>query len=199
VAWPGPAQLAGEALGGALSISRTAAAIAGGTSAASARFALGMGRLAARAAGTATSTVTTTTATVLTGSTRTGYHAAADGARTAGRLLTGSRVADAQRERLADVIRAIFEPAQARRTRRIWATHGRVHVEVAAPVLEAPAVSRMLRHHLERLNGVEWATVDHAVGRVVVAFDVQQISVQEGRPCRRRPTRSPGRCRWRHR
>src|SRR3954453_10965835 len=47
-----------------------------------------------------------------------------------------------------------FEPPQGRRIRRLWASGGRVHVELAEAALDAPAeVRRTLRRRLERLGG----------------------------------------------
>ncbi|HEY0402060.1 MAG TPA: HAD-IC family P-type ATPase, partial [Blastococcus sp.] len=68
----------------------------------------------------------------------------------------------------------------ARHTRRVWADRGHVHVEVAAPAAEDQAeVRRALRRHLERLDGVEWATVNDVVGRVLVGIDDRRVSVEE--------------------
>jgi cation-transporting ATPase I len=101
--------------------------------------------------------------------------------RIAGTVVRGSeRVADGSGRRLADVARGMFEPPQARHSRRVWAAGGRTHVELAAPTLEGgPEVERALRRHLERLEGVEWAAVNDVVGRVLVAFDDKRITVED--------------------
>src|SRR3712207_7931431 len=74
----------------------------------------------------------------------------------------------------------MLEPPPARHTRRVWADRGRVQVELLAPdAQEAPEVRSALRRHLERLEGVEWATVNDVVGRVLVAFDERRVSVED--------------------
>src|SRR3712207_7186564 len=37
----------------------------------------------------------------------------------------------------------------------------------------------LFRSHLERLEGVEWATVNDVVGRVLVAFDERRVTVED--------------------
>src|SRR3712207_7064538 len=37
----------------------------------------------------------------------------------------------------------------------------------------------LFRSHLERLEGVEWATVNDVVGRVLVAFDERRVSGED--------------------
>src|SRR3712207_8004897 len=72
----------------------------------------------------------------------------------------------------------MLEPPPARHTRRVWADRGRVQVELLAPdAQETPEVRSALRRHLERLEGVEWATVNDVVGRVLVAFDERRVTV----------------------
>jgi cation-transporting ATPase I len=107
--------------------------------------------------------------------------AAETGTRTVGAVLTGSDpIPDGHVRHLADVARGMLEPPLARRTRRVWAQRGHVHIEVAAPsVEEQPEVRRALRRHLERLEGVEWATVNDVVGRVLVGIDDRRVSVEE--------------------
>src|SRR4051794_5908295 len=107
--------------------------------------------------------------------------AAASGTRAVGTVVTGADpIPDGHVRHLADVVRGMLEPQMARHTRRVWAGRGHVHIEVAAPPAEEqPEVRRALRRHLERLEGVQWATVNDVVGRVLVAIDDRQISVEE--------------------
>lgn len=171
------AQLAGTAFGAVRQLSRAAV----GTGAAMTGVAVETVHAAARAAGAATGTVAVVTTTVLAGSTRIATTAAVEGARTTGWLLTGSGLLDdGALHRLAEAGTAMFESPNAGRRRRVWATRGRVHVELAAATLDAPdEVRRTLRRRLERLDGVEWATVYDIVGRVAVAFDDRRISADD--------------------
>src|SRR3954452_22177495 len=107
--------------------------------------------------------------------------AAVTGTRAVGTVVTGADpIPDGHVRHLADVARGMLEPPMARHTRRVWADRGHVHIEVAAPPAEEqPEVRRALRRHLERLEGVQWASVNDAVGRVLVAIDDRQISVEE--------------------
>jgi cation-transporting ATPase I len=55
-----------------------------------------------------------------------------------------------------------------------------VHVEIAAPPAEQSAeVRSALRRQLERLEGVQWATVNDVVGRVLVAVDTRRVGVED--------------------
>ena len=140
MAWRSLAQLASGVLGSALRVSQAAVDVTAGTGAAATRLAVEAGRAGVGVASVAASTAAITTGTALASSTRIGYGAAVGGVRAAGRMLTGSdRIAGGQFHRLAEVTKAMFEPAQARRTRRVWTTRGRAHVELAAPTLDAPA------------------------------------------------------------
>ncbi|MBW8765689.1 MAG: cation-translocating P-type ATPase, partial [Geodermatophilales bacterium] len=95
--------------------------------------------------------------------------------------MTGSDpIPDGRVQHLAEVARGMLEPPLARRTRRVWADRGHLHIEVPVPTAEdQPEVRRALRRHLERLQGVQWATVNDVVGRVLVAFDERQISAEQ--------------------
>ena len=74
----------------------------------------------------------------------------------------------------------MFEPPDARRSRRVWVSRGRAHLELATPAVEGgPSVRRALRRQLERLDGVEWAAVNDAVGRVLVTFDERRVRVDD--------------------
>src|SRR3954447_10554421 len=107
--------------------------------------------------------------------------AAETGARAVGTLVPGATpIPDGHVRSLAGVARGMLEPPVSRATRRVWADRGHVHVEVAVPATEDQAeVRSALRRHLERLEGVEWATVNEVVGRVLVAIDDRRVSVDE--------------------
>ncbi|SES81610.1 cation-translocating P-type ATPase [Geodermatophilus poikilotrophus] len=109
------------------------------------------------------------------------HSAAVSGTRAVGTLLTGADpLPDGRLHDLLDAARGMVEPPPARHTRRVWADRGRVQVELVAPdAEESPEVRSALRRHLERLEGVEWATVNDVVGRVLVAFDERRVSVED--------------------
>ena len=102
-------------------------------------------------------------------------------ARAAGRFVTGADdAADVTLDRIAEAGRSMFEPPDARQHRRVWVSKGRAHLELAAPAVEGgPSVRRTLRRQLQRLDGVEWAAVNDAVGRVLVTFDERRVSVDD--------------------
>ena len=122
-----------------------------------------------------------TTAALASGSLHLAKSAAVSGTRAVGTVVTGADpIPDGHIRHVVDVARGMLEPPLARRTRRVWAGRGHVHVEVAAPSAEEqPEVRRALRRHLERLDGVEWATVNDVVGRVLVGIDDRRVSVEE--------------------
>ena len=107
--------------------------------------------------------------------------AAVTGTRAVGTVVTGADPIPGGHVRdLADVARGMLEPPTARHTRRVWADRRHVHIEVAAPSADdQPEVRRALRRHLERLEGVQWATVNDVVGRVLVGIDDRRVSVEE--------------------
>jgi cation-transporting ATPase I len=121
------------------------------------------------------------TAALAGGSFQLARAAAESGTRAVGTLVTGANpIPDGHVRSIAGVARGMLEPPLARHTRRVWAERGHVHVEVAAPATEDRAeVGRALRRHLERLEGVEWATVNDLVGRVLVGIDDRRVSVDE--------------------
>jgi cation-transporting P-type ATPase I len=110
---------------------------------------------------------------------------ALSGARAVGTVVTGADpFPDGHVRGMVDVARGMVEPPLARHTRRIWSGHdhghGHVQVEIAAPAAEdRPEIRRALRRHLERLEGVEWATVNDVVGRVLVAFDDRRVTAED--------------------
>ena len=68
---------------------------------------------------------------------------------------------------------------RSRRKRRSWTGNGRAHVEVRG--IHAPGrvgVARHLERELKRLGGVDWAAVNQVGGRVVVAFDEDQVGLE---------------------
>src|SRR3954447_15515518 len=154
-----------------------------GTALAAAPAVVAAGLLAepTRAAARVARAAADTTTAVAGGSLTLARKAAVSGTRAVGTLVTGADpIPDGHVRHLADAARGMFEPPMARHTRRVWADGGHVHIEVAAPPAEEqPQVRQALRRHLERLDGVQWATVNDVVGRVLVAIDGRQISVEE--------------------
>jgi cation-transporting ATPase I len=107
--------------------------------------------------------------------------AAVSGTRVVGTVLTGADPLPAGRVRsIAEVARGMVEPPLARHTRRVWRDRGRVQIEIAAaPAEDQPELRRALRRQLERLEGVQWATVNDVVGRVLVAVDERRVGVED--------------------
>src|SRR5215218_7399958 len=130
-------------------------------------------RLARAAAGT--------TAAVAEGSLHLAKDAAVTGTRAIGTLVTGADpLPDGHVRSISRIARGMFEPPAARHTRRVYADRGHVQVEVAAPGTEERSdLRRTLRRQLERLEGVQWATVNDVAGRVLVAVDDRRVSVDE--------------------
>ncbi|TQN42729.1 cation-transporting ATPase I [Blastococcus colisei] len=162
----------------------TAARLAvAGTALAAAPAVMTAGLLAepARAATRLARATVDTTAAVAELSLSVAKKTAVTGTRTVGTLVTGADPFPGGHLRsLADVARGMLEPPLARHTRRVYADHGHAAVEFCAPSAEEqPEVRRALRRHLERLEGVEWATVNDVVGRVLVGFDDRRVSVED--------------------
>jgi cation-transporting ATPase I len=134
-------------------------------------------RAAARLARAAANTTTA----VAGGSLQLAKSAAETGTRAVGTLITGSDpIPDGHVRSIAGVARGMLEPPLARRTRRVSGEHGHLAVEVAVPAVEEqPEVRRALRRHLERLDGVKWATVNDVVGRVLIGFDDRRVSAEQ--------------------
>ena len=167
---PGPGRLARLAAGTALHVAATGVGLAAGTAALAGSLVAPPVRQARATAG-AVAESAVYTATVL----------AKAGARAAGAVVTGvDDATDGNLERLTEAGKAMFEPPDARRSRRVWVSRGRAHLELAAPAVEGgPSVRRALRRQLERLDGVEWAAVNDAVGRVLVTFDERRVRVDD--------------------
>jgi cation-transporting ATPase I len=170
VGLPGPARLARLAAGTALHVATTGIGLAAGTASLAGSLVAPPVRQAGATAG-AVAESAAYTATVL----------ARAGARAAGALVTGvDDATDGNLERLTEAGKAMFEPPAARRSRRVWVSRGRAHLELAAPAAAGgPSVRRALRRQLERLDGVEWAAVNDAVGRVLVTFDERRVRVDD--------------------
>jgi cation-transporting ATPase I len=67
-----------------------------------------------------------------------------------------------------------------RRSRRRWAGHGRAHIEVKGVHRpENAGLARQVEGKLAQLEGVDWAEVNAIVGRVIVAFDDDKLSVDD--------------------
>src|SRR4051812_28294845 len=107
--------------------------------------------------------------------------AAVSGIRAVGTVVTGGDpLPGGHLHELAAVARGMVEPPPSRHTRRVWAGGGHAHVELTALAAEdAPELRAALRRQLQRLDGVEWATVNDVVGRVLVAFDTQRVDVED--------------------
>ncbi|MGY1661741.1 HAD-IC family P-type ATPase [Geodermatophilus sp. SYSU D00705] len=138
-------------------------------------------RVTARVARAAAGAAAGAGAAVADGSRHLARVAAVSGTRAVGTLLTGADpIPDGHLHSLVDAARGMVEPPRSRHTRRVWAGSGHVQVEVCAPSAEEqPEVRRALRRQLERLEGVQWATVNDVVGRVLVAVDDRRVRVED--------------------
>src|SRR5215218_6289276 len=103
------------------------------------------------------------------------------GTRGVGTLVTGANpIPDGHVRSIARVARGMFEPPGARHTRRMSADATYVQVEVAVPEAgDRAEIRRALRRHLERIEGVQWATVNDVGGRVLVGIDDRRVSAEE--------------------
>src|SRR5918993_2045641 len=121
------------------------------------------------------------TATVAGGSVRLTRTAAETGTRVVGTIVTGANpIPDGHVRSIGRVARGMFEPPAARHTRRVAADPGYVQIEMAVPETEDRSEIRSaLRRHLERLEGVQWATVNDVVGRVLVGIDDRRVAAEE--------------------
>ncbi|MGZ4489539.1 MAG: HAD-IC family P-type ATPase [Nocardioidaceae bacterium] len=71
-------------------------------------------------------------------------------------------------------------PGRLRFARRSWVGHDRAHIEVrGAHEVGNEAFSRHLEDELHQVEGVHWAEVNAVVGRVVVAFDGDQVELDD--------------------
>jgi cation-transporting ATPase I len=71
-------------------------------------------------------------------------------------------------------------PGLGRTARRTWVGNGRAHIEVRG--VDRPGSEAMSKHLEERLRllpGVHWAEVNAVMARVIVAFDGDQVSVDD--------------------
>ncbi|MGY2001665.1 HAD-IC family P-type ATPase [Blastococcus sp. SYSU DS1024] len=117
----------------------------------------------------------------VTGSLHLVHDAAVSGTRAVGTLVTGADpLPSGHLHDLVDAARGLLEPPPARHTRRVWGDRDRLQVELEEPADDdAPAARAALRRHLERLEGVEWATVNDVVGRVLVAVDARRVGLED--------------------
>ncbi|MGY2128509.1 HAD-IC family P-type ATPase [Blastococcus sp. SYSU DS0617] len=117
----------------------------------------------------------------ISGSVELTRRAVVHGTRAVGTVVTGSDPLPGGHLRdLVGTARGMLEPPEARHTRRVWGDRDRIQIEVEAPADEEPAEARRsLRRHLERLEGVEWATVNDVLGRVLVAVDTRRVGVDD--------------------
>ncbi|MGY1884183.1 HAD-IC family P-type ATPase [Blastococcus sp. SYSU DS0753] len=130
--------------------------------------------------GTASATTRLARAGV-SGSLHLAHGAAVSGTRAVGTLVTGADpLPSGHLHDLVDAARGLLEPAPTRHTRRVWGDRDRLQVELEEPAEDdAPAARAALRRHLERLEGVEWATVNDVVGRVLVAVDARRVGLED--------------------
>ena len=157
MALPNPVRLARRSIETAVDVATTGTMVAAGSAVLTAGLLTGSARLGVRAARAAVDA----TSTVAGGSFALAKSAAVGGIRLAGTVVTGADpVPDGGVQQLAEVARGMVEPPMARHTRRVWSARGRTHVELAAPA-------------------VEWATVNHVVGRVLVSFDERRIHAED--------------------
>jgi cation-transporting ATPase I len=171
-----PLEAARAAAGVAARVTLTSATVAVAPAVVTAGLLAEPTRAAARLARAATGT----TAAAASGSLRLARTAAETGTQAVGTLLTGANpIPDGHVRSVARTARGLFEPPEARHTRRIYADRQHVQVEVAAPAAgDQPEVRRAVRRQLERLEGVQWATVNDVVGRVLVGIDSRRVSAE---------------------
>jgi cation-transporting ATPase I len=167
-------------LGAAWQLTAAPAEVSSASAAATADVVVGTAQAGARGVRTV---VTTGTSTAVAATTKSAEGAAkvVEGAvRLLGSALTDlDPAADGGFHRLTQAAGGMFQPSQ-RRNRRIWSSGGRVHVELAASAMEGGREARRaLLRRLERLDGVDWATVNDIAGRVLVAFDDRRITVDD--------------------
>jgi cation-transporting ATPase I len=89
-------------------------------------------------------------------------------------MMPGSHASSALSSALAEHLPRV----RGRRQRRRWVGHGRAHIEVRGAHLQER--ERFVAHvegALAELEGVHWAEVNAVLGRVVVAFDDEQVDV----------------------
>jgi cation-transporting ATPase I len=117
----------------------------------------------------------------ISGSVELTRRAVVHGTRAVGTVLTGSDPLPSGHLRdLVGTAKGMLEPPEARTTRRVWGDRDRIQIEVEVPADDAPAEAHhSLRQQLERLEGVEWATVNDVLGRVLVAVDARRISPED--------------------
>ncbi len=115
----------------------------------------------------------------INGSVHVARGAAVHTTRAVGTLVTGAD--PIPRGHLRDLVGAakgMVEPPSARSTRRVYRDRDHLQIELAADD-GTPEATRSLRRHLERLEGVQWATVNDVVGRVLVAVDARRVGVED--------------------
>jgi cation-transporting P-type ATPase I len=76
--------------------------------------------------------------------------------------------------------RALLDLRPRRSQRRVWADHGRAHIEVRGVTGSGSKhrrVSAAVTRRLRQLRGVRWAEINAVTGQVLVAFDEGRIDV----------------------
>lgn len=80
----------------------------------------------------------------------------------------------------APAARALLDLRPRRTRRRVWAGHGRAHIEVRGATGSGSThqrVSAAVTRRLRQLRGVRWAEINAVTGQVLVAFDEGRIDV----------------------
>ncbi|SOC50289.1 cation-transporting ATPase I [Blastococcus aggregatus] len=99
--------------------------------------------------------------------------------RAVGTLVTGADpIPGGHLHDLVDAAKGMVEPPSARHTRRVYRDRDHLQIELSADD-ETPGAKQSLRRHLERLEGVQWATVNDVLGRVLVAVDSRRVGVED--------------------
>jgi cation-transporting ATPase I len=173
---PNPMRLARRTIQTAVDVATTGTMVAAGSVVLTADLLTESARLGVRTVRAAADV----TSTVAGESLALARSAAVGGIRLAGTVVTGADpIPEGGVQRLTEVAHHLVEPPMARQTRRVWSARGRAQVELAAPAVGRAEVRRTLRRQLERLDGVEWATVNDVVGRVLVSFDERRIRAED--------------------
>ncbi|RBY76267.1 cation-translocating P-type ATPase [Blastococcus sp. TF02-09] len=107
------------------------------------------------------------------------HGAAVHTTRAVGTLVTGADpIPGGHLHELVHTAKGMVQPPSARSTRRVYRDKDHLQIELAADD-GTPGATAAIRRHLERLEGVHWATVNDALGRVLVAVDSRQVGVDD--------------------
>ena len=115
----------------------------------------------------------------LNGSKHLARGAAVHTTRAVGTLVTGADpIPGGHLHELVDAAKGMVEPPSARSTRRVYRDKDHLQIELAADD-GTPDATAALRRHLERLEGVHWATVNDVLGRVLVAVVSRRVGIED--------------------